>query len=292
MTKEHSPYYPRRARWFAPAAYLVTPVRRHLALEKLHLPQGVSPAGFLLSVLVPGVAFYVRGSRLFGWLAISACLFLTGVFFACLGYPIANIAIALSFGTHASGLVLLMKSWIEDCSLRYRVLFTLGVLGALGLILYAPALHLLERNWFMPLRARDTVVVVKRMDPSAKLHLDDQIAYLLYGGESWGPVRVSQADGIGLGPILALPGDTVVFTPFGYEVNGVAHPRLGYMPIDGVVTVGTDSWFVWPDLAVYVHGNIPEAQIAGRMLGLASVHRSQLIGRPYKRWFFRKQVSS
>jgi hypothetical protein len=64
------------------------------------------------------------------------------------------------------------------------------------------------------------------------------------------------------------------------------------MPTAGSVVVPEKHWFVWPELAILQNRNVSEADIANTMLMMATVPETNYIGRPFKRWFGRRQTFS
>jgi hypothetical protein len=62
------------------------------------------------------------------------------------------------------------------------------------------------------------------------------------------------------------------------------------MPQGGELVVPENHWFVWPELAINVHGNVGEGPISATMLQLAIISESEFIGKPFKRWFWRRQL--
>ncbi|MGH8023539.1 MAG: hypothetical protein ACRED1_08155, partial [Limisphaerales bacterium] len=134
MDKIISPYYPPRARWYAPVFRLTGAVRRGLALDRIRLPSEITWRGLALSFLIPGLGFYLRGPRLYGKVALAACGFLLLVFVAWLGFPLANLAFGLLMSTHVSGFVYYCNPALNGW--RLRVLFTVLVLMSVGILLY------------------------------------------------------------------------------------------------------------------------------------------------------------
>jgi hypothetical protein len=63
------------------------------------------------------------------------------------------------------------------------------------------------------------------------------------------------------------------------------------MPTSGEVAVPEKHWFVWPELDISVHGNVSEASISAMMLQSATVSESEFIGKPFKHWFWRRQIT-
>jgi hypothetical protein len=95
--------------------------------------------------------------------------------------------------------------------------------------------------------------------------------------------------GIGVDPIIALPGDRLQFTPEALLVNDQAKPLAPHMPVQGELVVPEKIWFIWPSLATSGGGRVAEANISATFQQAAMVTQKQIIGRPYKRWFGRHQ---
>jgi hypothetical protein len=87
-----------------------------------------------------------------------------------------------------------------------------------------------------------------------------------------------------------MAGDSVAFLTNSFAVNGVERPLLPHMPTSGNLTVPEKNWFIWPELGISGHGNTSEAVISSTMLQLATVPEDQFTGKPFKRWFWRKQI--
>lgn len=94
--------------------------------------------------------------------------------------------------------------------------------------------------------------------------------------------------GYGLGPVLAVPGDHVAFGERTVRVNGATRARLAHMPRAGDLVIGADQWLVWPEIDVSLHG-VTEDTAAEAVLKAALPMRDDLVGKPYKHWFFREQ---
>ncbi len=292
MSKVSSPYYPPRARWYGGVFTFGSGLRRRLALDRARRPSGIPLAHVIGGLLVPGLGFALRGPQVWGLLAVALCAVLLGVFVIWLGYPAGNLAFGTLLSVHATGLVYLLEPWLAGGRFRTRVGFSLAVLIVLGALVYLPARSLLQNRWLMPLQLRGRVVVVRPLAPHAadrglRVHRGDWVAYSLSAagvGEAYVP------EGLGLGPVLAGPGDEVRFTGETFQVNGVSRPRLAYMPRAGEWVVPEKHWFIWPDLAISGHGNVPEATITAALLKMATVSEEQLVGKPFKRWLWRPQL--
>jgi hypothetical protein len=60
------------------------------------------------------------------------------------------------------------------------------------------------------------------------------------------------------------------------------------MPRSGELTVPEKHWFIWPSFSISGQGN--EGRISELMMGAAMVAQDQFSGKPFNRWFWRKQI--
>jgi hypothetical protein len=161
------------------------------------------------------------------------------------------------------------------------------MLFVLGALVYMPVRNLIQEQWLMPLQVKGRVVIVRRLANPSALPRGAWIAYAINHVSGQGfYVR----EGFGLGPVLALPGDRVRFTKSALEVNGVPQPLLDYMPQAGEWVVPQKHWFVWPEVAITRHGNTPPGVIPASLLKMGTITEDQFVGRPFKRWFGRRQL--
>ncbi len=285
MRKAASPYYPPRARWYSGVFSSLDLLRRHLTVARLHPPTGVPIGGALLAFVLPGMGFSLRGLRIWGYLATACCLVLAVWFVVMLGHPSGNLAFGLLLSIHATSLGYMLEPCLGTTSFRYRVMFVVGVLGALGGLIYLPARSFLQAHWFMPLRVADQVVVIKPGVRPASLKRGDWVAYSYEGssGHGW-YVR----SGLGCAPILAVPGDLVVFSTNHITVNGKPLPREPHMPRAGSLVVEQKQWLIWPQVGI-TGARAGDDVISAALLGVARVDYTNCIGRPFHRWFWREQ---
>ena len=96
-------------------------------------------------------------------------------------------------------------------------------------------------------------------------------------------------DGFGFSPLLAGPGDTVRFSATSFRVNEKIFPREPSMPKSGEWRISEKQWFVWP-MFVIENGVAPGTDLAQVVQGYALISENQFVGRPFKRWFWRKQI--
>jgi hypothetical protein len=286
FTAPASPYYPQRARWYNPLLNRWAQFRRALRLDRLRIPDPVSPAQLLLCLAVPGWAFILLGKRMAGWSVLAGHMVCALMFLAALGYAVGDFMFGLVISAHAASVVFLEAHCLrKDCRFRVRLALAAATLLAVWQLIYAPLLGLMERHWATPLREGDRVIVVSpRMEP-ALLKRGDWMAYRIAGG---GLTEVYIRAGVAFGPVLATGGDRLEFGANTFRVNGVAHQHLPFMPLEGELVVPENHWFVWPNLAI----NGRHASVSDLMLRAAIVNPEQFVGIPFKRWFWRRQTVS
>jgi len=281
-----SSYYPPRAGWRAGLVRpLQGPVRRFEALVR-RLPGWHPAIREALCLGVPGVSFYLSGWRKVGvgvcagWVAALAAY----VFF--LGYPAANLAFMALIMAHTASVSQRFQPWPLQHRLATQV--GLGVLLFLGVsgLVYAPARQGFERSVATPLPASVGIVIVNPRAALASVQRGDWLAYRIASTYAGG---IAVRSGFGFGPVLAVPGDRVTFAEDSCHVNDTRQPRHPYMPQSGGLTVGPRQWFVWPEVEVNAYGGSAGA-VAEALLGVALVSEPDVAGRPYRRWFFRKQT--
>jgi hypothetical protein len=134
---------------------------------------------------------------------------------------------------------------------------------------------------------------VQRRAPPAQLQRGDWVMCSFWtqaAGDPHNGGAVRLQAGISCGPVLALAGDRVEFSASSFFVNGVAQPLRPHMPTDGEMVVPEKHWFVWPDLDISGHGEVGEERISALMLQSAAVSQADYVGKPFKHWFWRRQV--
>ena len=286
MAKIDSPYYPPRARWYAPLLTAGDRLRERLVLDRFRPPAGMPWLGVLASMLVPGLGFYLRGPRIYGQMALASSILLLLVFVAELGRPFGNLAFGLLLALHATGINYLLAPWLAGVRFRSRLVIAMGVLFALGMLVYIPAQNFLNAHGVAPLQINDRVVIVRALRHHPTLLRGEWIAYSIpEGGDHNGYIR----GGFGLGPVLAVGDDRIRFTPTTLEINGRPIQRLKHMPKSGEMVVPGNGWFVWPDVDITGHGYAPESTLVQTLLSMATIDESKLVGKPFKRWLWHRQ---
>jgi hypothetical protein len=286
-------YYPPRARWYGRAwSSACRPLRRSVHLEKFLPPGKLSTGGLVLSVLVPGYAFFVQRREALGLVFLLGYLAAVLTFLAGLGYPAANVGYGLLISIHATSIMFLEGLWLKESSFGVKVGLGLCTLVAVWGLMYAPLVGYAERHWMLPLRLGERVLVINPRTAVKSIKRGDWLAYRIrsdhapgdYGGQA-----VYLREGIGVDPVIGLPGDHVEFTPEAVLVNGRPAPLAPHMPTQGGLVVPEKVWFIWPNLAKSGGGRVAEANISATMQQAAMVTQQQILGRPYKAWFGRQQ---
>jgi hypothetical protein len=218
------------------------------------------------------------------------------IFILWLGYPVANFAFGLMLSAHVTSILFLLNPWLVNTRFAFRILCSLSLLFIVGFGLYAPLRNGLQTKLFMPLRIKEKVVVVQTCSSPRSIRRGDWITYSLESRNvgnahaEGGAVRIR--DGFGCAQVLAVAGDRIRFTPQTFEINGVAQKTLPHMPVTGEFVVPEKNWFLWPEVVISGQGNTAETTIANAMLQMATVAEPQFIGKPLKRWFWRRQILS
>jgi hypothetical protein len=288
-----SEYYPRRARWYSRFLVPWFAVRRALHLERIRLPSGLSTVQFILSLIIPGYAFFANGRRVLGWAFVAVYCNAVILFIVALGYQIGGVGYGLMIAAHASSIVFLEGYWLRDqCQFQIRLVLAGLTLLVVWLGIYAQLIGCVERHWIMPLRVRGNVVIVQRMTSPRGVKRGDPVMYSLNATHNAlvHNEAVYVEGGFGWGPVLAVAGDRVEFSTNKFIVNGETRALLPHMPQGGELAVPEKHWFIWPEFDMLGHGNVGEANLSAMMMELATVPEDQFVGKPFKRWFGRRQI--
>ena len=281
-----SSYYPPRSRWytrlfFAPGER----TREWLHLDRFRLRGIISGWQFLLSIALPGFAFFALGRRMLGRLCVSGYVLGLLVFVIALGYFVGNVAYGLMISVHATSIIFLEGLWLAADRFRVRLVAAICTLLMVWVLMYAPVVRFVENHWLMPLRVGNRVLVVHRT-ASRAIRRGDRLAYQI---SEDGVARVYIRDGYGIERVLAMPGDRVRFARGKLFINGQPKAALPHMPAEGEFVVPEKVWFIWPHLDMYLRGGVPENDISAAFQRLAMVPENQIVGKAFKSWFGRKQ---
>lgn len=293
MGKVASPYYPPRARWYARIFYLGLATRHKLALDKIYLPKDITVFGLLGSLLIPGLGVYLRGPRLWGKIALTACALLFLCFIIWLGYPFGNYAFGFMISIHVSGFTYYCSPYLREKDFAVRMAFTVLVLIGIGFGIFMPIRNAIQNHLLLPLNFNGHAIIIKSFSAANDVHCGDDIAYTLAGyymSNHGGGGVSSEHGGVSIGKVLAVTGDRVEFSDKGFSVNGVVQPLLSHMPTTGKLVVPKGTWFVWPQMEIRGNWGVSEQNISSAMMQLANVSQEQFVGKPFDHWFWRKQI--
>jgi len=189
MTHRDSSYYPRRATFFSPILDRAGGFVQRLRDLVAQVPDEVTSVGLIASLLVPGLAIYLRDPGRSGKAALAVCAGLFLVFVAFIGFPFANAAFTLLLSIHVVGVIAYCKPLLAGAQWISRLVISLLLCVVTIALIYVPLPNLLEQRWLVPLRLHGHVVVVHRLHSPGVIHR----------GETRTPAgRVGEAPAIGL----------------------------------------------------------------------------------------------
>jgi hypothetical protein len=291
MADDPSEFYPPRAgglAWLRPAWYRF---RKALNAERLTPPEGVWT--ICAGILIPGIGLHSVGLHSLSRLIMASYGLALLIFLAGLGYSIATLALVAMIFMHVTSVCYLQRRFFPETVLSTRITFALGMLLLVSLGLYWPA-RIVTEKIILPLHTPAGVVVVNSRASSAQIRTGDAVAFRVAplsgrfdNGTDHGAVIVEA--GYGFGAVLGLSGDVIQFTPTNYFINGQPRRREKAMPETGQFTIPPKSWFLWPDFAIYGNGRAAQMQAEELFRALGVVAQTNFVGRPFQRWFFRRQ---
>jgi hypothetical protein len=289
---EPSTYYPPRSRWHTRLLYGAgRPVRRLVHFHRLRPSVALSTLQWVLSLTVPGAAFVLLGRRPLGWLLMAVYGLAAIVFVVALGFRAAGVAYGLMIGLHASSMIFVEGLWLRDSELRVRLAMALLTLFAVWGLMYYPIVRYAQNHWFMPLRVGHRVIIVKCGLAPKSIRRGEWLAYTIPGDQFMGERERGffLESGYGLDPVLALPGDQVRFTREALYVNDQTFPLQPHMPVQQEFVMPEKVWFIWPSLGISRGNAWTEAGISATKQRIAMVGQTNIVGRPFKHWFGRRQ---
>jgi len=134
-------------------------IRRRLALDRIHLPQEMALIGLVAGFLVPGLAVYIRGPRLWGKAVLASCGLLFLSFIMWFGHPGREFR-PWSAAFRFTSPVLCITA--VRCCWRHRsdpgCLFTLLDHDGARPLIYLPIRNVILQRWLVPLRVRGNVL--------------------------------------------------------------------------------------------------------------------------------------
>jgi hypothetical protein len=282
-----STYYPPRAGWRANFSRPTRAWANKLQSLVRRLPAPSSVALDLLCILVPGLSFYLAGWRKVGQCILAGWLIAFVVFLTCLGLPIANWAFMFLISAHATSISQRFQPWLAQHRLLTQIAIGMMLFAVVSLLVYMPARTWFEQHIATPLPMANGVLLLNPRTRPTSIQRGVWLAYRITGSYAGG---VQVRDGLGFGPVLAVPGDRVTFGETAFRVNGTVRARLAHMPRTGELVIPPKQWLVWPEVGVSMYG-VSEDSSAQAMLKIALAPQEDVVGKPFKRWFFRKQTA-
>ena len=293
-----SPYYPPRSTFFRRLGNAVRATSRRLRVVQEFLPANLTLRQLLLGMAVPGYSYRLDRLYLPAYLVLAGWVLGLLVFLLLqvapprqsLGFQMdpAYLALGLAISLHATGAnYLVARAW-HLAELRPRILTAILVTAILIFGVYFPLWGWVQHHWFMPVDIRGVRLVVNPSTSAGSVRRGQTVLYRITGSYAGG---VLVQAGLGLQPVLGLPGDRVVFGEKIFEVAGVRQPRLPDMPASGELVVPEKHWFIWPVLDTGGHGAGEfAAQRQAMFLKLAVVDQAAFVGQAFERWLFWKQA--
>jgi hypothetical protein len=213
-----------------------------------------------------------EGNAKLGTGVMLAWAALVTIHLVTLNPDLAGIAATLASVLHAISaaavLTVLYPNWQGVSRLWRTSLFA----TLLVLVIYTVGL----RNMALPFAQRVTIQGTTVMVHSAGWLSNNQ-----WDRGEWVAYRIHGV--VGMDRILAGPGDTIRFHPDSFEVNGRFFERVSqHMPTSDEITLDADTYFIWPTKAAYTHAG---DEISKLLLGLTQIQKTDILGRPYRRWF-------
>ncbi len=276
-----SPYYPPRAG--RRSRFLAAMNRLRIRMRAPHIDDSaVQEIGVFIRgipwLLIPGLMWRQQGRTALGACVAAAWVILVAIFIISLDEFIANAAAMLAATLHAISaaavLMVLCPHWQGFSRIWRTTLFT----SLLVLALYTVGLRNMLPPFAQRLTSNGTTVMI---------HQAKWFARHPWTQGEWVAYRLP-AGGTNFDRILALPGDTIRFHRDSFEVNGRLFERVSpLMPTDGEEVLTTGTYFIWPTEASFAHAGGNQQNL---LLGLATIGEDDILGRPYRRWFWKSPV--
>ncbi len=256
---------------------------RNLRLGVLPIPHDFQfpPRPWLPFAIVVVPLLGLRYSRLRPYAGIAAGLYaLSGlVALGAYGQFLGSIAFSLTIAIHAAGVVAYLDAEAPADTVVYRIVRQLMVVVALSLLLPVFVERVMDRI-AIPVGGPDGTLLINCFAREQPLLPGEIVAYKMDSAFEQG---FTLAEGVYLGRVLGGPETEIVFSPGFYRLNGIDHPALPHMPVTGQYKTDPGQSLVWP-VVFFAYGNFSGRTFPAHR---AVVADSALVGRPYKRWFWR-----
>jgi hypothetical protein len=275
MTKISSYYPPRATPW---SRFRTALHRRWIELRAPRAIYDVTEdAGRFLKgipwLLVPGLMWRQQGRTLLGNGFATAWFVLVVIFTVSLDPMVANVAASVAAMMHAISASAVLGVLCPHWQGFSRIVRTMVYTALLVFAIYTVGMRAVVAPLAQRVTSEGSTVMIHRPNWFSGIpwHRGEWVAYRLETGAT------------SFDRILALPGDTIRFNRDSFEVNGRHFERLSeLMPTDAEWTMGRETYFIWPAKV-----NVKNGHPAEILLNLAEVRDSDILGRPYRRWFWK-----
>jgi hypothetical protein len=232
-------------------------------------------------VCVPLLGLYHSRLRAFAGIAAGLYGLFCFVALGAYGQFLGSIAFGLTIAIHAAGVVAYLDAKAPAENVIHRIVRQLFVVLAVSLLVPVFVGRVLDRV-VIPVAGPDGTLLINPFARSQPLLTGEIVAYKMESAREQG---FTLAEGVYLGRVLGGPGNEIVFATGFYSLNGIDRPALPHMPVTGRYKTEVGQSIVWPTV-FFAYGNF-----SGRTFPVhrAVVDDSALVGRPYKRWFWRTQ---
>lgn len=286
---------PRASSWWILRTGATLWTRGIIRLRRKVHPDGrssrISASNWLLSFLIPGFAYAFYGRWVLASLTFVGWCSGLLIFLVFLGQPLlSGWGLGLLASAHSSGQgFLVIQEWdpeSEPLSLGDRIGLPLAFWFGCLVLIYWPASHLFQTHVARPIIWEGRMIIIQAWIQPESIRRGEHLGVRIEGRDN-GEVLIRE--GLNFGPVWGLPGDQLEFTPEQIRVNGQAFARPPGAPADGRVRLPADTWYVWPALTAQVRG-VELSTVNQVYNDMAHVSRRNLLGRPFKHWFFRPQT--
>ena len=269
-----SPYYPPRA-----TSWSRFRVAMHRQWHQMRVPRAgrgvVEDAGLFLKgipwLLIPGLMWVQQGRTRPGYPVMAVWATLVAVYLISLNMAVANLAAMIASTAHAISAAAVLAVLCPHWQGLSRIVRTVVYTSLLVLMVYSVGLRSVVSPFAQRVATGGSTVMVHRATwfSEQPWSRGDWVAYRLPMGTNFDR-------------ILAVPGDTIRFHRDSFEVNGRHFARLSeLMPTDAEWTMLPGNYFIWPAGVSYIGGDGDDV-----LLGLAEIEEADILGKPYRRWFW------
>ena len=261
-------------------------LKRRVRVDQLNISLRVPWQTILLALLIPGYGFVRWWPRL-ARPAFCAAVLLLLVSLVWIGRGPSNFAVMGLVSLHVTSFLYVLEPYFVNQGLRYRIVFSILVMIGFWGLMYLPGRAFIEKNVLIPLVYHERIVVVGTAFDPDRLAVGDIVAFQMKESlRDFGNVIIHEA--LNAGPVLALPGDHVRFSPGVWYRNGRPAPALPRMPTTGEMQLRKKEWFIWGEV-ITRGGGANAGAVEQALASQACVSADRLKGKAFRRWFWWKQ---